>query len=148
FLEVDNKTSYFIPPPHMKKCMHGDRVVALIRSENDKEFAEPDQLVEQAVTRFIGRVKLFKGRLNVVPDQPQLRNLSLKAKTAKGLKHDMFAEGDWVVAQVIQHPLKGADSFMVEITERITDANDKIAPWWVTLAENDLPNSEPVGIDD
>ncbi|MEZ9131731.1 exoribonuclease II [Vibrio breoganii] len=148
FLEVDNKTSYFIPPPHMKKCMHGDRVVALIRSENDKEFAEPDQLVEQAVTRFIGRVKLFKGRLNVVPDQPQLRNLSLKAKTAKGLKHDMFAEGDWVVAQVIQHPLKGADGFMVEITEKITDANDKIAPWWVTLAENDLPNSEPVGIDD
>ena len=43
FLEVDSKTSYFIPPPHMKKCMHGDSVVALIRTENDKEFAEPDQ---------------------------------------------------------------------------------------------------------
>ncbi|GAD89646.1 exoribonuclease 2 [Vibrio halioticoli NBRC 102217] len=147
FLEVDNKTSYFIPPPYMKKCMHGDRVVALIRTENDKEQAEPDQLLEQAVTRFIGRIKLFKGRLNVVPDQPQLRNLSLKAKTAKGLKHDMFAEGDWVVAQVIQHPLKGDAGFMVEITEKITDANDKIAPWWVTLAENDLPKTEPAGIE-
>ncbi|OBT09411.1 exoribonuclease II [Vibrio sp. UCD-FRSSP16_10] len=148
FLEVDNKTSYFIPPPYMKKCMHGDRVVALIRTENDKEQAEPDELLEQAVTRFIGRIKLFKGRLNVVPDQPQLRNLSLKAKTAKGLKHDLFTEGDWVVAKVIQHPLKGDNGFMVEITEKITDANDKIAPWWVTLAENDLPNTEPAGIDD
>ncbi|GAM60203.1 exoribonuclease II [Vibrio ishigakensis] len=148
FLEVDSKTSFFIPPPYMKKVMHGDKVVAVIRTENDKELAEPDTLIEQSVTRFIGRVKLFKGRLNVVPDHPQLRKLSLKAKTARGLKRDEFEEGDWVVANLIQHPLKGADNFLVEITEKITDANDKIAPWWVTLAENDLPNSEPAGIDE
>lgn len=30
FLEVDEKTSYFVPPPYMKKVMHGDRVSALI----------------------------------------------------------------------------------------------------------------------
>ena len=28
FLEVDEKTSYFVPPPYMKKVMHGDRVSA------------------------------------------------------------------------------------------------------------------------
>ncbi|MCW1891031.1 hypothetical protein OK016_24955 [Vibrio chagasii] len=27
FLEVDSKTNYFIPPPYMKKCVHGDKVV-------------------------------------------------------------------------------------------------------------------------
>ena len=67
-----------------------------------------------------------------------MKKLSLKAKTAKGLKHSDFAEGDWVAAKLIRHPLKGDDGFFVEITEKITNADDKIAPWWVTLAQNDL----------
>ncbi|NOH78817.1 exoribonuclease II [Vibrio sp. RE86] len=147
FLEVDSKTSYFIPPPYMKKCMHGDKVKAIIRTEKDREQAEPEELLEQGVNRFIGRVKLFKGKLNVTPDHPQLKKLSLKAKTRKGIKSDDLKEGDWVVAHLIQHPLKGDNGFFVEISEKITDADDKIAPWWVTLAQNDLPNSEPAGID-
>ncbi|HGE6094077.1 TPA: exoribonuclease II [Vibrio cholerae] len=148
FLEVDSKTSYFVPPPYMKKCMHGDKVVAFIRTENEREVAEPSELIEQSLTRFIGRVKLFKGKLNVTPDHPQLKKLSLKAKTKKGLNEADFQEGDWVVAHLVRHPLKGDDGFFVQISHKITDANDKIAPWWVTLAENDLPNSEPAGIDD
>lgn len=147
FLEVDSKTSYFIPPPYMKKCMHGDKVKAIIRTEKEREQAEPEELLEQGLNRFIGRVKLFKGKLNVAPDHPQLKKLSLKAKTRKGIKSDDLKEGDWVVAQLIRHPLKGDNGFFVEITEKITDADDKIAPWWVTLAQNDLPNSEPAGID-
>ncbi len=148
FLEVDSKHSFFIPPPYMKKCMHGDKVEAIIRTENDKEVAEPDKLVEQGLNRFIGRVKMFKGRLNVTPDHPQLKKLSLKAKARKGLNPELLEEGDWVVAHLTQHPLNGDKDFFVEISEKITDANDKIAPWWVTLAQNDLPNSEPEGIDD
>jgi exoribonuclease-2 len=147
FLEVDSKTSFFIPPPYMKKCMHGDKVEAIIRTENEKEVAEPDKLIEPSLTRFIGRIKMFKGRLNVVPDHPQLKKLSLKAKAKKGLNPETLSEGDWVVAHLTRHPLKGDNTFFVEISEKITDANDKIAPWWVTLAENDLPNSEPTGID-
>ncbi|KJY76305.1 exoribonuclease II [Vibrio nigripulchritudo] len=147
FLEVDSKTSFFIPPPYMKKCMHGDKVEAIIRTENEKEVAEPDKLIEPSLTRFIGRIKMFKGRLNVVPDHPQLKKLSLKAKAKKGLNPETLSEGDWVVAHLTRHPLKGDNTFFVEISEKITDANDKIAPWWVTLAENDLPNSEPAGVD-
>ncbi len=147
FLEVDSKTSYFIPPPYMKKCMHGDKVKAIIRTEKDREQAEPEELLEQGLNRFIGRVKLFKGKLNVTPDHPQLKKLSLKAKTRKGIKSDDLKEGDWVVAHLIRHPLKDDSGFFVEISEKITDADDKIAPWWVTLAQNDLPNSEPEGVD-
>ncbi|MCC2521927.1 exoribonuclease II [Vibrio coralliilyticus] len=147
FLEVDSKTSFFIPPPYMKKCMHGDKVKAIIRTEKEREVAEPEELLEQGVSRFIGRVKLFKGKLNVTPDHPQLKKLALKARVKKGLKSDDFKEGDWVVAHLIRHPLKGDNGFFVEISEKITDADDKIAPWWVTLAQNDLPNSEPAGID-
>ena len=148
FLELDNKTSFFIPPPYMKKCVHGDKVIAIIRTEKDREVAEPEELIEQGLTRFIARVKLFKGRLNVVPDHPQLKKLQLKAKARKGLNPEMLKEGDWVVAHIIQHPLKGDNGFLAQISEIITDADDKIAPWWVTLAQNDLPNSEPEGIDD
>jgi exoribonuclease-2 len=147
FLEVDSKTSFFIPPAYMKKCMHGDKVIAIIRTENEREVAEPQELVEQSLNRFIGRIKMFKGKLNVAPDHPQLKKMSLKAKVKKGLKSDDFAEGDWVVAHLVRHPLKDESGFFVEISEKITDANDKIAPWWVTLAENDLPNSEPAGIE-
>lgn len=147
FLEVDSKKSFFIPPPYMKKCMHGDKVQAIIRTENEREVAEPETLLEQGLNRFIGRVKLLKGKLNVSPDHPQLKKLSLKAKTRKGIKSDDLKEGDWVVAHLIRHPLKGDDGFFVEISQKITDADDKIAPWWVTLAQNDLPNSEPEGIE-
>ncbi|AIW16731.1 exoribonuclease II [Vibrio tubiashii] len=147
FLEVDSKTSFFIPPPYMKKCMHGDKVKAIIRTEKDREQAEPEELLEQGLNRFIGRVKLFKGKLNVTPDHPQLKKLSLKAKTRKGIKSDDLKEGDWVIAHLIRHPLKGDNGFFVEISDKITDADDKIAPWWVTLAQNDLPNSEPAGLD-
>ncbi|MEL0607711.1 exoribonuclease II [Vibrio echinoideorum] len=147
FLEVDSKTSFFIPPPYMKKCVHGDKVIAIIRTEKEREVAEPEELVEQGLTRFIARVKLFKGRLNVVPDHPQLKKLQLKAKAKKGLNPETLKEGDWVVAHIVQHPLKGDNGFLAQISEKITDADDKIAPWWVTLAQNDLPNSEPQGID-
>lgn len=151
FLEVDSKTSYFIPPASMKKCIHGDKVIAIIRTENDKESAEPDELVEASLTRFIARIKLFKGRLNVVPDHPQLKKISLKAKARKGVNPEALKDGDWVVAHLVDHPLdknSDKDNFFVEISEKITDADDKIAPWWVTLAQNDLPNCEPQGLEE
>lgn len=147
FLEVDSKTRYFVAPPHMKKCLHGDKVSAIIRTDGDKESAEPQSLVEDSLTRFIGRVQFFKNRLEVVPDHPQLKKVKLRAKARKGLNPENLAQGDWVVAHLTKHPLKGDDGFFAEISEKITDANDKIAPWWVTLAQNDLPNSEPAGID-
>ena len=131
----------------MKKCMHGDKVRAIIRTEKEREVAEPEALLEQGINRFIGRVKWFKGKLNVNPDHPQLKKLSLKAKVTKGLKRDDLKEGDWVVAHLIQHPLADDNSFLVEISEKIADADDQIAPWWVTLAQNELPNTEPPGIE-
>ena len=100
----------------MKKCLHGDKVKAIIRTEKEREVAEPEELLEQSLTRFIGRVKLFKGKLNVAPDHPQLKKLSLKAKTRKGIKSDDLKEGDWVVAHLIRHPLKGDNGFFVEIS--------------------------------
>ncbi len=94
--------------------MHGDKVIATIRTEKDHEVAEPEELIEQGLTCFIARVKLFKGRLNAVPDHPQLKKLQLKAKAKKGLNPETLKEGDWVVAHIVQHPLKGDNGFWLK----------------------------------
>jgi len=147
FLELDNKkNSIFIPPPYMKKVMHGDRVEAVIRTENEREAAEPQTLLEPALVRFVGRIKKNGKRFTVLPDRPQLKN-PINAKLAKDVAKDTFNDGDWVVANLIRHPLKGDNSFFCEITEKIADNNAPIAPWWVTLAQNDLPNTEPEGME-
>ena len=105
FLELDNgKDSVFIPPNYMKNVMHGDRVIAVIRTEKEREVAEPQELVEQSITRFIGRVKLIRDRLNVVPDHPQLKD-AIKARAAKGVNPETLKDGDWVVANLNNHPL-------------------------------------------
>ncbi|MCD9517530.1 exoribonuclease II [Photobacterium phosphoreum] len=143
FLETDNKESIFIPPVYMKNVMHGDRVIAVLRTEKEREVAEPQELVEQSITRFIGRVKLIRNRLHVIPDHPQLKE-AIKARAAKGLNPETLKEGDWIVAELTRHPLAGSNQpFFCEVNEKITDSNDKIAPWWVTLARHQLPNAEP-----
>jgi exoribonuclease-2 len=50
------RKSYFIPPPQMKKVMHGDRIIAVIHTEKERESAEPEELVEPFLTRFVGKV--------------------------------------------------------------------------------------------
>ncbi len=144
FLEVDTKTSYFIPPPFMKKCLHGDKVVALIRTENDKQQAEPEKLIEHNLTRFIARCRFVKGKLNVVADIPQMNKSPIRATLGKSVKDLSLDNGDWVVAELINHPLEGdKDHFMARVQQLVSKKEDKIAPWWVTLAQHDLPNSEP-----
>lgn len=141
FLETDNRESYFIPPMQMKKVMHGDRISVLIRTENEKEQAEPDALITPFLSRFVGRIKLIKDRLNVVPDHPVLKEI-IKARPIKGLDEKLFSEGDWVIANLKRHALNDGSHF-AEISERITSGDDPEAPWWVVLRRHDLPRSAP-----
>lgn len=50
FLEVD-RDSYFIAPNDMKNVVNGDKVVAIIEKEGDKNKAIPEKLVEPYLTR-------------------------------------------------------------------------------------------------
>lgn len=97
FLEVDAQKSYFIPPPQMKKVMHGDRIIAVIHSEKERESAEPEELVEPFLTRFVGKVQGKNDRLAIVPDHPLLKD-AIPCRAARGLNHE-FKEGDWAVAR-------------------------------------------------
>ncbi|WKE64025.1 exoribonuclease II [Gallaecimonas kandeliae] len=141
FLDVDGKESYFVPPPYMKKVIHGDKVKAVVRSEKDKEVAEPESLLEPSLTRFVGRIKQRDDRQYVVPDHPLIKD-SIRCRPAKGLKVEL-AQGDWVVAELKRHPLKGDNGFSADILEKVADNNDGYAPWHVTLARHNLQKAAP-----
>ncbi|STO53601.1 exoribonuclease II [Canicola haemoglobinophilus] len=135
FLECDKK-SYFIPPAAMKKVMHGDKIKAVIETVGDKEQAEPEELIEPMLTRFIAKVRFNKDKkLQVLVDHPQI-NQPIGANQAKAVKEEL-QEGDWVVAQLKTHPLRDDRFFFAQISEFICRADDELAPWWVTLARHE-----------
>ncbi|MEY4475343.1 MAG: exoribonuclease [Pseudomonadota bacterium] len=144
FLEVDGQKSYFIPPPQMKKVMHGDRIIATLHTDKDREIAEPETLVEPFLSRFVGRVQKKDNRLSIMPDHPLLRD-SIQCRAMHQLTHD-FQNGDWAVAQMRHHPLKDDRAFNADLTAFITDSNDHFAPWWVTLARHNLEREAPAMI--
>lgn len=134
FLETEKK-SYFIPPIAMKKLMHGDKIKASIESINDKEQAEPEQLIEPMLTRFIARVKFNKdNKLQLAVDHPSIKQL-IPCHKNKSITQNL-AEGDWVVAELKNHPLRDDRFFFAQITQFICQAEDHFAPWWVTLARH------------
>ncbi|WLS77022.1 exoribonuclease II [Erwinia pyri] len=141
FLEVDAQKSYFIPPPFMKKVMHGDRVVAVLQTDKDREVADPEKLIEPFLTRFVGRVQRKDDRLSIVPDHPLLKD-AIQCRADRNVTHD-FQAGDWAVAEMRRHPLKGDRTFYAELTAFITTADDHLAPWWVTLSRHNLEREAP-----
>ncbi|MDU2734944.1 MAG: exoribonuclease II, partial [Mixta calida] len=141
FLEVDAQKSYFIPPPQMKKVMAGDRVIAALQTDKDREIAEPETLVEPFLTRFVGRVQKKDDRLSIVPDHPLIKD-NIPCRPVRSLQHD-FQAGDWAVAEMRRHPLKGDRGFYAELTEFITTGDDHLAPWWVTLSRHNLEREAP-----
>ena len=144
FLEVDSQKSYFIPPPQMKKVMHGDRVSAVIHTDKDRETAEPEELIEPFLSRFVGRIQRKDDRLSIVPDHPLLRD-AIQCRADRDVTHD-FQNGDWAVAEMKRHPLKGDRGFFAELTQFITFSDDHLAPWWVTLSRHNLEREAPNGV--
>ncbi|SDL39064.1 exoribonuclease-2 [Franzmannia pantelleriensis] len=148
FLETDDGESYFVPPPAMKQVIHGDRVAAVVHEEGDKRSVEPDTLIEQGLARFVARVQKRDGRLAVVPDHPSIKNV-LKSRIKNSLDEDSIADGDWIVARLVRHPLKENDrGFFAQIDELVVKANDPAVPWRVTLARHALEQASPEAGDD
>ncbi|MCP1328477.1 exoribonuclease II, partial [Halomonas sp. 707D4] len=134
FLETDGGDSYFVPPPAMKKVIHGDRVEAVIHENGDKKSVDPEKLIEPGLDRFVARVQKREDRLAVVPDHPSIRNV-IKARIKRSLDEASIGDGDWVVARLVRHPLKADDrGFFTQIDELVAKADDPAVPWRVTLA--------------
>lgn len=142
FLETEKGDSYFLPPPAMKKVLHGDKVKAVIRTdEKERQQADPEELVAPSMERFIGKVQKQRDRFALLPDQPG-NYPSIGAKLPKSLDGQV-QEGDWVVAHLQRHPLKGDRGFFANIERKIAAKDDPFAPWWVILARHDMPIDAP-----
>ncbi len=140
FLETSNRESYFLPPPAMRNLIHGDKILAKITSNGDKQQAQPYELVQPYLTRFLARVKFKNGMLFAVADHHAIKN-EFQAKNL--VKDRRLKEGDWVIANMTKHAMTNKGVHIVEISEYITYANDPQAPWWVVLRDLDLPKECP-----
>ncbi|MFO6422150.1 exoribonuclease II [Motilimonas sp. KMU-193] len=142
FLETDDKESFFIAPNEMRKVLHGDRITAIIREANDKQSAEPETLISQAHTDFVGKLQSFKGQLQFVSENP-LFKYPFAAKLNNSLKGKGLQEGDWVTAKLQHHSLRDEKRFSVTIRALIAKADDPYLGRWVTLAKLGLPTTPP-----
>lgn len=142
FLEVDAQKSYFIPPKNMKNVMHGDKILALLKIEKDREIAEPEKLIEPFLNRFVGKIEKRDKKLFILPDYPFLKDFII-CRPSKNCSN-IFQTGDWAVAKLIQHKLNGNHIFYAELVEEIVKSNNPFIPWWVTLSRHNLEKKEPI----
>lgn len=142
FLEVDAQKSYFIPPKNMKKVMHGDKILAVLKVEKDREIAEPEKLIEPFLNKFVGQIEKKDNKLFILPDYPFLKDFIICNPNKKCVK--IFQTGDWAIAKLVQHKLKGNKIFYAELIEEIVKSNDPLIPWLVTLSRHNLAKEEPL----
>lgn len=142
FLEIDAQKSYFIPPKNMKKVMHGDKIIAVLKTEKDREIVDPEKLIEPVLNRFVGQVTITENKLSIIPDYLFLKD-SIACQISKNCLK-IFQDGDWAIARLIKHKLKGDHIFYAELIEFITEKNSPLIPWRVTLARHNLDRKEPL----
>ncbi|TGD39169.1 exoribonuclease II, partial [Salmonella enterica subsp. enterica serovar Poona] len=104
----------------------------------------PQDRTPPARPRVVRTVQGTKDRLSIRPDHPLLKD-AIPCRAARGVQHE-FKEGDWAVAEMRRHPLKGDRSFYADLTQYITFADDHFVPWWVTLARHNLEKEAPNGV--
>ena len=142
FLDVDNKTNYFIPVAKMKLLCNGDKVSGTIITNNDKEFFEPEILIESSLQKFIGKIG-FLDRAMVIYPENMPTNFAIRCKVNPQVAQKL-KEGDWVVATLQSHPLeKDKNHFFAEVTKFIAGSDSIYQLWLKTLARYDLEDKAP-----
>ncbi|MWN31651.1 MULTISPECIES: exoribonuclease II [unclassified Gilliamella] len=142
FLDTDSKKSYFIPVAKMKTVCNGDKISGSIISNNDKEFFEPELLIESSLQKFIGKIG-FQDRAMVVYPENMPTHFAIRCKINEQVS-EKLKEGDWVVATLLSHPLqKETKHFFAEVTRFVADGNSPYQLWLKTLARYDLETHSP-----
>ncbi|WP_279083974.1 exoribonuclease II [Gilliamella apis] len=142
FLDVDNKTNYFIPVAKMKQLCHGDKVSGTIISNNDKESFEPETLIESSLQKFIGKIGFLERAMVIYPENMPT-NFAIRCKVNPQVTQKL-KEGDWVVATLQSHPLeKDKNHFSAEVSKFIASSDSIYQLWLKTLARYDLEDKAP-----
>lgn len=150
FLEVPgDKNSYFIAPQAMKNVLSGDRIVALITEDKEKNKfqALPESLIETSLKdKFVGRVCFINNKLNITADNPSIKQ-TFYAEDHRVTRNHKLIEGDWVMCQLVKHSLTDGN-FKVHIIDDIANKDDPKTPWIVSLRALSLPLEAPASLDD
>ena len=142
FLNVDNKTDYFIAVSKMKMVCHGDKVSGTISTINDKTSFEPEVLIESSLQKFIGKIGFLDNAMVIYPENIPV-NFAIRCKVNPEVTQKL-KEGDWVVATLQSHPLeKNKNHFLAEITKFIASADSIYQLWLKTLARYNLEDKAP-----
>lgn len=142
FLETSDRESFFITPNNMRSLMHGDKISAVIETDDKgKSQAVPEKLVEPVLKRFVGRASFNQGKMYVTVDSPTIKNFILCEDKRKN-KNQKIEQGDWLVCSLTSHAME-KKGFKAIVKEFITTADDPKAPWTVSLRRLDLPLYAP-----
>jgi len=142
FLETDKGKRFFIPPNEMKKVLHGDRINAFIRENGDKSTAEPNQLKNCDTDVFVARLVIQQGKVTIKANNPLIKGF-FKVQGGQKLSELGYQDGDWVNVKLLKHALNEGKGFLVEVTDKVADANDPFAYRLITVATHKLPNKAP-----
>ena len=141
FLQCEDGSSHFIPPPQMSRCFPGDVIEAQIIPNPDgsgKTEAAIQRIVESPCTSFIGVVRIKGHNPYIQPESPFFNRDFFIPLIKRGKER----EGDYVVAQVIKHPFEDGGCHAEAVTV-ICSERDRQAFWKVASARHDLKHEAP-----
>ncbi|ABJ90640.1 exoribonuclease II [Buchnera aphidicola] len=141
FLEVDSKKTYFIPSKNMKKVIHGDRIIGLIKLENNKEIVYPKILIEPFLKKFIGSILKKNNIIYIQANYPYIKDLIFYRYKTSVFRS--WKNGDWVIAELDTHSLRDNNHFSINILKFISEKNDPLTPWNVILSKYNLEKKSP-----
>jgi ribonuclease R len=130
----------FLPPNEMRKCLHGDRVLASVAGVDYRGRREASivEILEQRLTRIVGRYSERAGIGSVVPDDKRiLAELMIPSLDKNGAK-----DGQMVVCEIIEAPSKGR----APVGKVLVVLGDKLTPSRVVemaIYGHNLPNEFP-----
>jgi len=131
----------FLPPAEMRKCLHGDRVLASVAGVDYRGRREAAivEVLEQRLTRIVGRYSERAGIGSVIPDDKRiLAELMIPTLDKNGAK-----DGQIVVCEIIEAPSKGRSP----VGKILTVLGDKLTPSRLVemaIYSHNIPNEFPI----
>jgi len=112
FLLVEGGTDVFIPPPHVGRAMHGDRVrVEILRLRKGRNpEGRVVKILEPGRRKFVGTLRKLDGRWVILPDDPVHAEVLPLLPARKGAPRPKLHDGDKVLFRIRR---KGAELLKV-----------------------------------
>lgn len=141
FLETNNKKKYLIPYKYMYKLIHGDKIIGKILIKENNKTVIPEKLIQSSLKKFFGFIIKKKKFIFIQPDFPYKKEILISNNNIhliSKIKH-----GDWVLAELTHHLLRGGSFFIAKIIKIINEKITPAVPWYIILSKYNLAQKSP-----